>query len=100
MFAADLSRENDVGLLFDAVRARFGRIDLLFNNAGANCAAAPVEEMAAEDWSRVVGINLTGAFLAARGALRLMREQRPRGGRIINNGSVSADRSTRRALLT
>ena len=87
--ATDVADPRSVDALYAAVRERFGRLDLLFNNAGVSLAAAP-DELSFEDWSRVVSINLTGSFLCAQGAFRLMREQSPQGGRIINNGSISA----------
>jgi NAD(P)-dependent dehydrogenase (short-subunit alcohol dehydrogenase family) len=87
---ADVSRPDDVARLFETIRARYGRLDLLFNNAGVNAPGVPLEDLSFDDWSRVVAINLTGAFLCAQGAFRLMKEQSPRGGRIINNGSISA----------
>lgn len=87
----DVSRPAQVDALFAAVRDRFGRLDLLFNNAGTfGPRGVPVEDLRHEDWQAVVDINLTGAFLCAQGAFRLMRDQDPRGGRIINNGSISA----------
>ncbi|MFF8811894.1 SDR family oxidoreductase [Streptomyces pactum] len=86
----DVTRPEEVDGLFAAVRDHFGRLDLLFNNAGTFGPAVPVEELAYEDWRTVVDTNLTGAFLCAQAAFRLMRAQRPQGGRIINNGSVSA----------
>ncbi|MFC1417946.1 SDR family oxidoreductase [Streptacidiphilus cavernicola] len=79
-----------VDALFTAVREAFGRLDLLFNNAGVSAIAAAPEELSFEQWRRVVDTNLTGAFLCAQGAYRLMMTQQPQGGRIINNGSVSA----------
>jgi NAD(P)-dependent dehydrogenase (short-subunit alcohol dehydrogenase family) len=79
-----------VEALFAAVKARFGRLDLLFNNAGTGAPPKPMEELTFEEWARVVSVNLTGAFLCTQGALRLMKTQDPRGGRIINNGSISA----------
>jgi NAD(P)-dependent dehydrogenase (short-subunit alcohol dehydrogenase family) len=79
-----------VKALFAAIRERFGRLDVLFNNAGVGAPSAPIEEIAFEDWQRVVAANLTGPFLCAQEAVRLMKEQRPQGGRIINNGSISA----------
>ncbi|MFJ7056536.1 SDR family oxidoreductase [Streptomyces griseobrunneus] len=86
----DVTDEDEVGALFTAVRERFGRLDLLFNNAGTFGPGGPVEELAAADWRAVVDVNLTGAFLCAQAAYRLMKEQDPQGGRIINNGSISA----------
>lgn len=86
----DVSRPDDVKALFDAIRARFGRIDLLFNNAGTGGPAIPMEDLTFEQWSNVVGVNLTGPFLCAQQAIRLMKSQDPPGGRIINNGSLSA----------
>jgi NAD(P)-dependent dehydrogenase (short-subunit alcohol dehydrogenase family) len=79
-----------VDVLFAAIGERFGRLDLLFNNAGAGAAPVPIDELSQSQWDRVVAVNLTGAFLCARGAFRMMRAQEPRGGRIINNGSISA----------
>lgn len=86
----DVTDEHSVHALFQAVRERFGRLDLLFNNAGANAPAAPIDELSPEHWRAVIDVNLTGAFLCIREAVALMKTQRPRGGRIINNGSVSA----------
>ncbi len=85
----NVSDPSSVDALFGAVAGKFGRLDLLFNNAGISASAAP-DELGFEQWSKVIGINLTGAFLCAQGAFRMMREQAPRGGRIINNGSISA----------
>ncbi|MQY11210.1 hypothetical protein SRB5_13250 [Streptomyces sp. RB5] len=87
---ADVTEPEQVDALFAAVRDRYGRLDLLFNNAGRFGPAAGPDELSVADWRAVVDTNLTGAFLCARAAFRLMREQDPRGGRIINNGSVSA----------
>ncbi|MFJ4712073.1 SDR family oxidoreductase [Streptomyces sp. NPDC088785] len=88
---ADVSRPDDVTALFGTVRDRFGRLDLLFNNAGTfGPGGVPVEELSYEDWRQVVDVNLGGAFLCAQAAFRLMKEQEPQGGRIINNGSISA----------
>src|SRR4051812_37287145 len=87
---ADVSDEASVRALFGATEARFGRLDLLFNNAGTGAPAVPLEDLTAEQWRRGVGGNLTGAFLCTREAFRLMKRQTPRGGRIINNGSISA----------
>ncbi|MGW7519150.1 SDR family oxidoreductase [Streptomyces sp. NPDC054796] len=87
---ADVTRPDEVTALFDAVRERHGRLDLLFNNAGRFGPAVPVDELTYEDWRGVVDVNLTGAFLCAQAAFRTMKEQSPQGGRIINNGSLSA----------
>src|SRR5271167_559549 len=87
---ADVGDPAAVAALFDEVEARFGRLDLLFNNAGTGAPPKPLEELTIEEWRRVVDTNLTGAFLCTQGALRLMKRQDPRGGRIINNGSISA----------
>ncbi len=76
--------------LFAAVRSQHGRLDLLFNNAGIGAPPRPLEELSLEEWQAVVDTNLTGAFLCTQEAFRLMKEQSPRGGRIINNGSISA----------
>ncbi|KRD00708.1 MULTISPECIES: SDR family oxidoreductase [unclassified Streptomyces] len=87
----DVSRPQDVTDLFAAVRERFGRLDLLFNNAGTfGPGGVPFEDLPYEAWRHVVDTNLNGAFLCAQAAYRQMKEQRPQGGRIINNGSVSA----------
>src|ERR1700761_287632 len=87
---ADVTSPPSVAALFDAVRDRWGRLDLLVNNAGLFGPAAQADEIDLADWQRVVDTNLTGAFLCARHAVRLMKAQNPRGGRIINNGSISA----------
>jgi NAD(P)-dependent dehydrogenase (short-subunit alcohol dehydrogenase family) len=86
----DVSDPASVRALFDTTKAAFGRLDLLFNNAGAGAPPAPLEELTVEQWRHVVEVNLTGAFLCTREAFRLMKDQAPRGGRIINNGSISA----------
>ncbi|MEU5024896.1 SDR family oxidoreductase [Streptomyces milbemycinicus] len=87
----DVTRPEQIDALFAAVRDRFGRLDLLFNNAGSfGPRNVPLDELRHEDWQAVVDTNLTGAFLCAQAAFRLMRGQDPQGGRIINNGSVSA----------
>ncbi|WUO35112.1 SDR family oxidoreductase [Streptomyces sp. NBC_00286] len=88
---ADVSRPDDVAGLFAAVRDRFGRLDLLFNNAGTfGPGGVPFEELPYDAWRHVVATNLDGAFLCAQAAYRQMKEQTPQGGRIINNGSISA----------
>lgn len=79
-----------VDALFARIRDTFGRLDLLFNNAGAAAEPLPMDELPVETWRAVVDVNLTGAFLCARAAMALMKAQEPRGGRIINNGSISA----------
>ena len=88
--AADVGEPASVAALFDQVRAEHGRLDLLFNNAGTVAPPVPIDELDVEDWQRVVDVNLTGSFLCARQAFRLMKAQDPSGGRIINNGSISA----------
>jgi NAD(P)-dependent dehydrogenase (short-subunit alcohol dehydrogenase family) len=87
---ADVSDAASVRELFQKTRDAFGRLDLLFNNAGTGAPAVPLEDLTPEQWRRVVDVNLTGAFLCTQAAFRLMKEQAPRGGRIINNGSISA----------
>ena len=87
---ADVTSASSVAALFEAVRQRWGRLDLLVNNAGLFGPAAGVDEIELADWQRVVDTNLTGVFLCAQHAVRLMKAQDPRGGRIINNGSISA----------
>jgi NAD(P)-dependent dehydrogenase (short-subunit alcohol dehydrogenase family) len=79
-----------VRALFDATVSAFGRVDVLFNNAGVNAPAVPLEELTLAQWKNVVDINLTGMFLCIAQAFRVMKAQTPRGGRIINNGSISA----------
>ena len=86
----DVGKPDEVAALFARVKERFGRLDFLFNNAGGNVPAGPLEDLAYEDWARVVQINLTGSFLCAQQAFRIMKEQSPQGGRIVNNGSISA----------
>jgi NAD(P)-dependent dehydrogenase (short-subunit alcohol dehydrogenase family) len=88
--AANVADDASVRALFEAVHARFGRVDLLFNNAGTGAPPVPLEDLSVEQWRRVVDVNLTGAFLCTQAAFRLMKAQDPRGGRIINNGSISA----------
>jgi NAD(P)-dependent dehydrogenase (short-subunit alcohol dehydrogenase family) len=87
---SDVTDSRSVELLFSKVRDSFGRIDLLFNNAGTNAAAVPFEDLSTEQWNSVIQTNVTGVFLCAQEAFRLMKSQTPRGGRIINNGSISA----------
>lgn len=87
---ADVTQPMAVRELFDAVARDAGRLDLLFNNAGMSAPAVPMDELTFEQWSAVVNVNLTGSFLCAQQAMRLMKAQTPRGGRIINNGSISA----------
>jgi NAD(P)-dependent dehydrogenase (short-subunit alcohol dehydrogenase family) len=88
--AADVTDEDAVRALFDAAVERHGRVDLLFNNAGTGAPARDVDEVPLAEWQAVVAVNLTGAFLCTREAFRVMRAQRPQGGRIINNGSIAA----------
>lgn len=86
----DVSREDDVSRIFEQIRNRFGRLDVLFNNAGIFTPSASIGDVTLDNWSASINVNLTGAFLCTRGAFRLMKEQTPQGGRIINNGSISA----------
>ena len=86
----DVSDAASVQALFARVKERFGRLDLLFNNAGIFIPGMEIDELSVEQWQAVVDINLTGSFLCAREAFRMMKTQDPRGGRIINNGSISA----------
>ena len=88
--STDVSDEASVKALFDATVQKFGRVDLLFNNAGVNAPGIPLEELTLAQWKNVVDINLTGMFLCIQAAFRVMKDQSPRGGRIINNGSISA----------
>ena len=87
---ADVASPAEVEALFSATVARFGRVDLLFNNAGRGTRPVPVDELPIDDWLNTVAVNLTGAWLCARAAFAQMKRQEPSGGRIINNGSVSA----------
>ena len=88
--ATDVSDPPSVRRLFDTIRDRAGRLDVLFNNAGTGAPAVPFDELTFEQWKTVVDTNLTGVFLCAQQAFALMKAQSPRGGRIINNGSISA----------
>jgi NAD(P)-dependent dehydrogenase (short-subunit alcohol dehydrogenase family) len=90
LVTADVSDPISVQNLFAQTKTRFGRLDLLFNNAGMGAPAVPLEELSFEQWQAVVGTNLTGAFLCTQAAFKLMKSQHPPGGRIINNGSISA----------
>ncbi|MDP0926889.1 SDR family oxidoreductase [Paracoccus onubensis] len=86
----DIGQRDAVGAAFAAVIERWGRLDLLVNNAGMNPSAVPLEDITAEEWGQVMGVNLTGAFFCTQFAFRQFKAQQPQGGRIINNGSVSA----------
>ncbi len=88
--ACDVTDQASVRAMFAATKAAFGRLDVLFNNAGTGTPPMPMEDIAIEQWRRVVDTNLTGAFLCTQEAIRMMKAQSPRGGRIINNGSISA----------
>lgn len=88
--AADVTEESQIRGLFDAIQSRFGRLDLLFNNAGIAAPPTAFEEVPAAQWRSLIDTNLTGAFLCAQAAYRMMQQQKPMGGRIINNGSISA----------
>ena len=89
-FAADVSDAQQVASLFASTRSEFGRLDLLFNNAGRGAPGVNLEDLSVEQWQSVVGVNLNAAFYCTQEAFRIMRDQNPRGGRIINNGSISA----------
>ena len=86
----DVRDPDAVRALFAATREKFGRLDLLFNNAGISLRGAPLEEVTIDEWRAIVDVNVTGAFLCTQQAFRMMKEQQPQGGRIINNGSISA----------
>ena len=88
--ACDITIAAEVDSLFARIKSEFGRLDLLFNNAGMGSKGMPIDEIPVEVWQDVVNVNLTGSFLCARGAFGMMRHQKPMGGRIINNGSISA----------
>jgi len=86
----DVADRTQVASLFAAIKREFSRLDLLFNNAGTGAPQIPMEDLSYDEWQRVVDINLTGSFLCAQEAVRMMKAQTPKGGRIINNGSISA----------
>ena len=88
--ATDVSRPDSVAALFERIKETFGRIDVLFNNAGISGMGTSFEDIVFETWQDVVNVNLTGSFLCAQGAFKMMKDQLPQGGRIINNGSISA----------
>lgn len=88
--SCDVTSATAVDALFSDIQKQHGRLDVLFNNAGTNCAPADIHEISVEDWQNVINVNLHGAFLCARAAFDLMQRQDPKGGRIINNGSISA----------
>jgi NAD(P)-dependent dehydrogenase (short-subunit alcohol dehydrogenase family) len=89
---ADIGEPEAVKEVFAQIAKTFGRLDMLFNNAGMGTPAVPIEDLTFAQWQAIVGVNLTGAFLCTQEAVRMMKAQTPRGGRIINNGSISADR--------
>ncbi len=86
----DVGKPDDVKAIFAKLKQEFGRLDVLFNNAGMGAPPVPMEELTYEQWSAVVAVNLTGPFLCTQEAIRIMKDQKPQGGRIINNGSISA----------
>ena len=86
----DVSSPESVRTLFARIKDVYGRLDLLFNNAGCSAPGIPMEDLTFEQWNTVLGVNLTGSFLCAQEAIRMMKQQEPKGGRIINNGSISA----------
>jgi NAD(P)-dependent dehydrogenase (short-subunit alcohol dehydrogenase family) len=90
--AADVGDPDAVKTVFARIKEKFGRLDMLFNNAGMGAPAVPIEDLTFAQWQAVVGVNLTGAFLCTQEAVRMMKAQVPQGGRIVNNGSISADR--------
>jgi len=90
VLAHDVGKPDEVKALFARVKQEFGRLDVLFNNAGMGTPAMPLEDLTYEQWSAVLAVNLTGPFLCTQEAFRIMKDQKPQGGRIINNGSISA----------
>ncbi len=90
--SGDVGDPTQVKAIFARIKDKFGRLDMLFNNAGMGTPAIPIEDLSFEQWQAIVGVNLTGAFLCTQEAVRMMKAQTPQGGRIINNGSISADR--------
>src|SRR6202012_3893051 len=88
--ACDVTNADSVAALFETIRERRGRLDVLFNNAGRGASPVDIDELDIDEWRAVVDTNLTGVFLCTRAAFGLMKTQNPRGGRIINNGSISA----------
>ena len=96
--SADVTKQDSVRALFAKTKEAFGRLDLLFNNAGIGAPPVPMEELPLETWNNVVATNLTGMFLCTQEAVRMMKNQTPRGGRIINNGSISAHAPRRNSV--
>jgi NAD(P)-dependent dehydrogenase (short-subunit alcohol dehydrogenase family) len=88
--AADVGNREDVDRLFDLTLDKYGRVDVVFNNAGISAPPVEIDELDIDDWQAVINTNITGSFLCARKAFAIMKKQRPKGGRIINNGSISA----------
>ena len=91
VLAADITRDADVEKVFSEVKSKFGRLDVLFNNAGIGAPAVPMEELPLETWKKVVDTNLTGIFVCTQEAIKIMKAQTPKGGRIINNGSIKPE---------
>lgn len=90
VIAADIGKPDEVAAVFKETESKYGRLDVLFNNAGSGAPPVSLEDVTFEQWQRVVDVNLTGAFLCTQEAFKLMKRQTPKGGRIINNGSISA----------